>query len=85
MADRPAPPDRSASSMTLEEAESMDRAWWWAQTPAFRLEMVQRLREREYGDAANGLMERAIEFVERAPDGSERLLWRAVMPTPPPE
>ena len=69
--------------MTLEEAESRGRAWWWAQTPAFRLETVQRFRERKYGDAVNERMERVMEVAQRVPDGSEHLLWRAVMPTPP--
>ena len=57
----------------------MSREWWWAQTPAFRLEMLQRLREREYGDAANGPMVRVFEVGGRAPDGSERTLSRSVM------
>ncbi|MDT0632302.1 hypothetical protein RQM47_06650 [Rubrivirga sp. S365] len=69
MPDRPAPPrmDRSAFSVasSFEEAEEADRAWWWAQTPEFRLQTAQYLREVNYGDAATARLQRVIEFAER--------------------
>ena len=53
--------DRSAFSVTtLADGDAQDRAWWWAQTPEFRLQEMQRLREIVYGDAATGSMERVL-------------------------
>ena len=62
--------DRRAFSVTtLAEGDARDRAWWWAQTPAFRLQTIQHLREVNYGDAATGRLQRVLEIARR--DGRE--------------
>lgn len=34
---------------STEQAEQADREYWWAQTPAYRLRALERLRQRNYG------------------------------------
>ena len=59
--------DRSAFSVasSFQEADAADRAYWWAQTPGFRLRAAQYLREVNYGDAATARLQRVLEVVER--------------------
>jgi hypothetical protein len=63
--------DRTAFRVTtFEEAEAEDRAYWHSRTPEERLAHMEFLRRINYGNAANGRMERVLEVADGPAGGT---------------
>jgi hypothetical protein len=61
--------DKTAFAVVpLHGADAADRAYWAAQSPRFRLEALEFMRQLAYGyDPATARLERVLEVVERPP------------------
>lgn len=59
--------DKTALTITtLDEADKADLAYWHKRSVEERLEMVERLRELNYGkDAVSGRLQRVLEITRR--------------------
>jgi len=57
--------DRRAVSVVTGFDHRADDEWWWARTPAERLEYMEHLRRMNYGDAAAGRLQRVLEIAQR--------------------
>ena len=61
--------DRTAFAVATshEAAAEADRRYWWSRSPEERRRAVETLRQRNYGDAASGRVERVLEITRRRP------------------
>lgn len=52
---------------SFDEAEKMDRDYWWSRTPQERMGAMERLRQMNYDyDPVTDRVQRVLEIVERA-------------------
>jgi len=52
---------------SFDEAEKMDRDYWWSRTPQERMAAMERLRQMNYDyDPVTDRIQRVLEIVERA-------------------
>jgi len=52
---------------SFDEAEKMDRDYWWSRTPQERMAAMERLRQMNYDyDPVTDRVQRVLEIVERA-------------------
>ena len=59
--------DKTAFAVvSLHEADAIDKAYWAAQTPRFRLEALEFMRQVAYGyDPITARLERVFEVIKR--------------------
>ena len=53
-------------SSSFKEAEEKEKAYWFSQKPMFRLEIMEQLRQLNYGKEASKRLQRIFEVAKRS-------------------